>query len=137
MEVLILKLNFCFTLYMTGLIWFVQVVHYPLFGQVGRADFLNYERRHTQLTFWVTAPTMILELITAAGLVYLALGNGLYWINFTGALLLWGVTFFVQVPLHNTLSQRHDPAQIQRLVRSNWIRTALWSLRAILLFILL
>lgn len=137
MEVLILKFHFAFTLYMTGLIWFVQVVHYPLFGQVGAADFLNYERRHTRLTFWVTAPPMILELVSAAILVYLALDSGFYWTNFVGALLLWGVTFFVQVPLHNALSQRHDQILIQRLVRSNWVRTGLWSLRAALLFIIL
>lgn len=27
------------TLYMTGLIWFVQAVHYPLLGEVGPGSF--------------------------------------------------------------------------------------------------
>ena len=34
------------TLVMTGLIWFVQIVHYPLMAKVGRADFAEYERLH-------------------------------------------------------------------------------------------
>jgi hypothetical protein len=33
------------TLYMTGLIWFVQLVHYPLFAQVGRHAHLSYHPR--------------------------------------------------------------------------------------------
>ncbi len=37
------------TLYMTGLIWFVQIVHYPLFARVGNAEFSAYEQRHTAL----------------------------------------------------------------------------------------
>ena len=38
------------TLYMTGLIWFVQVVHYPLLGAVGGSEFSAYEQRHMSLT---------------------------------------------------------------------------------------
>ena len=29
-----------------GLIWIVQVVHYPLFGRVGREGFAAYESAH-------------------------------------------------------------------------------------------
>ena len=35
------------SLYMVGLIWFVQVVHYPLFDSVGDREFPSYEQRHT------------------------------------------------------------------------------------------
>ena len=34
-DVLLLLLHAAATLFMTGLIWFVQVVHYPLFARVG------------------------------------------------------------------------------------------------------
>jgi hypothetical protein len=33
---LVLLANLAATFFMVGLIWFVQIVHYPLFGQVGR-----------------------------------------------------------------------------------------------------
>ena len=46
------------TLYMTGLIWFVQVVHYPLMARVGEDGFAEYEKHHQRLTTWVVAPPM-------------------------------------------------------------------------------
>ena len=53
------------TLFMVGLIWFVQVVHYPLFAHVGRTQFPEYERLHNQFTTWIVGPVMLLELTTA------------------------------------------------------------------------
>ena len=38
------------TLFMTGLIWFVQVVHYPLFSEVEPGDFLRYHAAHPRRT---------------------------------------------------------------------------------------
>ena len=34
---------------MATVIWFVQVVHYPLFDRVGREGFTIYEMAHSQL----------------------------------------------------------------------------------------
>ena len=63
------------TLYMTGLIWFVQIVHYPLFSRVGNAEFPAYEQRHTVLTTWVVGPPMLVEGITALILFWLRPGG--------------------------------------------------------------
>jgi hypothetical protein len=41
------------TWYTTGVIWFVQVVHYPLLAAVGSQAFSTFEQRHTSLTTWV------------------------------------------------------------------------------------
>ena len=46
------------TLFMTGLIWFVQVVHYPLFDRVGAARFVPYHAAHSRRTSWVVAAPM-------------------------------------------------------------------------------
>jgi hypothetical protein len=54
--------NLCASLFMTGVIWFVQIVHYPLFASVGAIDFPEYERRHANRTGYVVAPVMIFEL---------------------------------------------------------------------------
>lgn len=56
------------TLAMTGVIWFVQVVHYPLFAAVGRKGFAAFEASHRRLTTWVVAPLMLVELVCAAWL---------------------------------------------------------------------
>ena len=38
MELILLTQVFA-TLFMVGLIWFVQIVHYPLYAKVGREQF--------------------------------------------------------------------------------------------------
>ncbi len=44
------------TALLPGLIWFVQVVHYPLFAAVGQEGFHAYERQHQRLKAFVVAP---------------------------------------------------------------------------------
>ena len=53
------------TAMMTGIIWFVQIVHYPLFTQIPKEGFTRYEQSHTVRTGWVVAPLMLLELGSA------------------------------------------------------------------------
>jgi len=52
--------------------------------------------------------------------------------GFVIVLLIWVVTFTTQVPLHGKLIGSSDSDVINKLVRSNWIRTALWSTKAII-----
>lgn len=131
MESLIFKLHLLFSLYMLGLIWFVQLVHYPLFAEVGSGRFVAYEQQHTRRTSWVTAPIMLLELGTAVLLVYYHQRTGFYWLNLAGVTLLWLSTFFIQVPLHNRLIRVYDAGAIKKLVQTNWIRTVIWTVRAV------
>ena len=58
------------TLFMVGLIWFVQIVHYPLFSRVGEEAFQRYETDHQRLTTWVVGPPMLAEFATAILLVW-------------------------------------------------------------------
>lgn len=136
----IFLLHLLVSLMMTGLIWFVQVVHYPLFAEVPAAVFIKYEGRHQRLTSYVVAPLMLAEL--GSGFLMLwqdASGLGV-WLLRTNLLLLlgiWGSTFFIQMPMHRALGKGFSSEIIQNLVRSNWIRTVLWTLRAGILLILL
>jgi hypothetical protein len=125
------------TLFMTGLIWFVQVVHYPLMARVGEDRFVDYETAHTRRTGWVVGPPMLLELLTAIALTVIAAEGQRLLRGFALLLLLliWAITAFVQVPQHRRLAQGYD-AQLQRqLVNGNWLRVLLWSLRALLIVI--
>ena len=121
------KIHLFLALYLTGLIWFVQVVHYPLMGKVGVDFFAAYENAHTRLTSWVTAPPMLLELGTGAALLYLHPASGLFLGNLVAIALIWASTFFIQVPLHGRLSEAFSEAAHRKLVQSNWIRTVLWT----------
>jgi hypothetical protein len=120
------------TLFMTGLIWFVQVVHYPLFAEVGRSGFGAYERSHTGLTTVVVAPPMLGEVVCATLLVLRRPASWPSWAAWVGLALLaliWGSTIFLQMPRHGELSAGFDEEPHRMLVMTNWIRTLAWTAR--------
>lgn len=119
------------TVAMAGVIWFVQVVHYPLYRLVGVEQFVAFERQHCRTISFVVMPMMLAEL-GLAGLVWWNAPPPAGAWSLVGLLLLagiWACTFFVQVPCHDRLQQRFDRATIDRLVRTNWLRTIGWTLR--------
>ena len=123
------------TLFLVGLIWFVQVVHYPLFSSVGEDMFQTYALLHTRWTTWVVGPPMLVEMVTVLLLLWLRPTGVPLWMLWTGLLLLvvvWLSTWLVQVPQHAILAEGFNPKAYHRLVRSNWIRTVGWSLRGAL-----
>ena len=140
---MLLLLNALSTLALTGLIWFVQVVHYPLFRLADVDNFSLMAAEHQRRTTWVVAPLMLVEAATATLLLLGAVGQeagGETWALAVGWLLLatiWVSTFVVQVPLHRRLLLGHDLETIRSLVKSNWIRTISWSSRSILAVALL
>jgi hypothetical protein len=120
---------------MVGLIWFVQLVHYPLFAAVGPDHFVGYEAGHTQRTTWVVAIFMPIELATAVWIAAVPPAGVPAWLAWTGAGLavgLWMVTVLVQVPLHRRLGLGFDAAVWRSLVSRNWVRTAAWSARGLI-----
>ncbi|MGE0142409.1 MAG: hypothetical protein AB7I19_04040 [Planctomycetota bacterium] len=120
---------------LAGLCWFVQVVHYPLFAVVGADRFLAYEREHVRRTGWVVAPLMLAEAASAAWLFAREDAAGTRDRIDLGMLLLavvWLSTFCLQVPMHRRLESGFDAAAQRRLVRTNWIRTIAWTVRAVL-----
>ncbi len=138
MKLILLTHSFA-TLFMVGLIWFVQIVHYPLFNQVGRSEFRNYEKLHQRLTTWVVAPVMLVELATAIVLLkdVPADSTMLVWIGAGLLALIWLATAGLSIPAHKSLSADFSTQAWQMLVLTNWIRTITWSIRGILVLILL
>ena len=117
------------TLAMAGLIWFVQVVHYPLFRMASRPSFSEFARQHQRRTGWVVMPLMSVEAVTAVLLLLRAAGS---W-TWTGAAILaliWLSTALLQVPQHRRLAQGFEAQAARRLVATNWLRTAAWTARA-------
>jgi len=122
------------TLYLVGLVWMVQRVHYPLFAQVGPSRFAAYERAHVDRITPVVAPAMLIEAGSALALVWFPVAGVptlLAWLGLVLVLLIWGATFALQVPRHANLRSGFDATAHRRLVGSNWIRTVLWSLRGV------
>lgn len=121
------------TLFLTGLIWTIQWVHYPSFRWVPDSDFIAFEKFHAQRISAVVLPLMLIEL--GAAFVFL---NGSFpaWLkgfNLLSIVLIWLSTFFISVPCHQRLTQGKCDRQIQRLVATNWYRTGLWTSRSMIL----
>ncbi len=126
----VLLLNAAAALYMTGVIWFVQVVHYPLFDGVAAADWPAYHARHTQRTGYVVAPVMLVELATAALLVLDrpdGVPAGLAVAGLVLAVAAWVLTLGVATPDHGRLSGGWDGRIARRLVTLGWARTVAWT----------
>ncbi|MCS7006759.1 MAG: hypothetical protein RMM28_01705 [Thermoleophilia bacterium] len=124
------------TLMLVGLVWFVQIVHYPLFSAVPRAAFAAYERAHAKRTTWLVAPLMSVEAACALSLL-VAEPGALTGVGMLLVVAIWLSTWLVQVPCHRLLEQGWDEAAHRRLLRTNWFRTALWSVRGVIAIALL
>jgi len=115
---------------LTGLIWTIQVVHYPLFARVGEAEWRAYEREHQRRITLVVAPLMLANVALAVALV-LEAATALRWGNLALAAGVFGATALVYSPLHGRLAAAPDRAAIDRLVTLNWGRTAAWTIQAL------
>ena len=130
----ILLVHFAVTAFMTGVIWFVQVVHYPLFNRVHGEGFSAYTAAHGRLTTWVVTVPMLVELLTGALLFWRRpAGIGLLstTVGFALIFIIWLSTFLLQVPQHTALGVGFDDAAHRTLVLTNWLRTAAWTLRSL------
>ena len=64
-----LTLHNAATWYMTGVIWLIQLVHYPMFEYLDRTNFLRSHLFHTSAITFVVLPAMFLELAMAISLL--------------------------------------------------------------------
>ena len=133
-------INIASTWFMVGLIWFVQIVHYPLFGYVSSREFGSFHENHKILITPVVGIVMIIELVTS-GILLFQIPVGIpSWTAIVGIILLgfiWFSTLFLQIPYHNKLSYKFDYNMLMMLINTNWIRTICWSLRGVIVLIML
>lgn len=123
------------TLTLFGVIWTIQLVHYPLFGGVGADGFAAYAEQHRIRITWIVLPAMLVELGTAVWFVFDRPAAWPVWATWAGLALvgvIWLSTALLQVPLHSVLARGFDADAHTRLVSTNWIRTVAWSGRAAL-----
>jgi hypothetical protein len=103
----LLKIHLFASFYMTGIIWLVQVIHYPLFNLVGSNNWPDYHAKHIRGTSLVIAAPMFIELLSLGAIFYLApdyRGHYLMLSSFFLLLIIWLTTFLISVPIHNQLA---------------------------------
>ena len=122
--------NLLATWAMVGVIWTVQVVHYPLMAFTGPDHSAAYQQRHVKQISLLVVPLMSIEAVAAVALFISQPGV----LSMLGVLLLigiWGVTGAMSVPAHDRLQFGYRREPFKLLMRSNSMRTALWTLRGV------
>ena len=123
------------TAIMVGVIWVIQLAHYPAFFFIDKLQYLNFQKFHMNRISIIVIPIMLLEIIT--GIIYLfyfyQLDDIYFLISFIFLIIIWISTAIFFTRIHQSLLNGFDRVEISKLVRYNWHRTILWTVRLILL----
>ena len=119
---------------MFGVIWIMQIVHYPLMRFVSGEQFARFETAHRVRISWVVGPLMLIEGVCVLAFLFAPPAGLPWWLPWVGAgveALAIGTTAVISAPLHEQLNAHFDEATLHRLVATNWIRTVAWTCRAV------
>jgi hypothetical protein len=132
-SVVLFAVNLGATLLLTGVSWFVQTVHYPLFARVGAPGFPGYAAEYGRRASWALGAPMIIELVTAVWLIVApppwlprGMAAGLAML----VLIAWAATWRLERPLVARLAGRFDRRAHQALVITHWVRVLAWWTRS-------
>ncbi len=121
---------------MIGLIWLIQVVHYPMLALYSEALPQSAAADHAQRITPVVGPFMAIEGLTALALMA-SPPDGVSWILMWLAAALLGIallsTIVFSVPQHTRLAAGHDADAAAKLIKTNWYRTLAWTARGLVL----
>ena len=125
------------SLWMCSLIWVIQLVHYPLFLYIDDSKRIDFSKLHQRRISALVMPTMLLELLSLGGLLYLDSRHSVLWLAALFLAIIWASTVFLQVPQHKLLSSEINKEKARKsaafLVKSNWLRTLGWSIKTCLI----
>ena len=123
-----------FTSIMTGVIWVIQIVHYPSFHFIEKELYTAFQKFHMNKISIIVIPIMLAELITGMMLFLDKSSKSPFLIiSFVILVLIWLITGVFFTKAHNELIAGYQELVVNQLVAMNWIRTLLWTLRLLLL----
>ena len=120
-------------LIMVGVSLITHFVTYPSFKLIKSSLFSEFHKSYTNKMLFIVAPVMILELISSLFLVIFDVSDNNTEIGlFISLLLIWFLTFFIIVPIHNKLTVNYNKDLNQKLIKFNGLRTIFWIIKLIL-----
>ena len=123
-----------FTSIMTGVIWVIQIVHYPSFHFIEKELYTAFQKFHMNKISIIVIPIMLAELITGMMLFLDKSAKSPFLIvSFVILVLIWLITGVFFSKAHNELMTGYQELVVNQLVVMNWIRTLLWTFRLLLL----
>lgn len=136
----VLVLNLVATLVMVGVIWFVQIVHYPLLAVVPVESASEVAVDHQRRTGWVVMLPMTIEGFTTLALLKWVPDGVAWWVPWLNGVFLavaLGCTVFLSVPRHARMAAHPDKSVGRELVLTNWPRTIAWSARGLVVTLMM
>ena len=121
---------------MVGVIWIIQLVHYPSFHFIELKQYTTFQRFHMSRISYVVIPAMLTELFTII-LIVISMDQ-IDTLVLASAILLifiWLMTAVFFSGVHQKLTLGYDQIVVDKLVKLNWGRTLLWTLRLLLISI--
>ena len=131
-----LILHLIATSVMVGVIWVIQLVHYPSFHFIELNQYTTFQRFHMSRISYVVIPAMLTELFTLI-LIIISMDQ-IDTLVLASAILLifiWLITAVFFSGVHQKLTLGYDQTVVDKLVKLNWGRTLLWTLRLLLVSI--
>lgn len=123
----------CLSIFLTGIIWFMQIVHYPLFKYQSN---IAFHKENQKRSAFLIFPLMAIEFVLSLVLLIITIHTHLFMTILIINILLWLIlisTFLLQAPCHVKLKRHADQSHIiANLVLTNWIRTFLITIKSIL-----
>ena len=118
---------------MVGVSLITHFVTYPSFKLIKSSLFSEFHKSYTNKMLFIVAPVMILELISSLFLVIFDVSDNNTEIGLLISLMLiWFLTFFIIVPIHNKLTVNYNKDLNQKLIKYNGLRTIFWIIKLIL-----
>ena len=127
-----MALHFAVSWALMILIWLVQLIIYPGFLSVPSGGFVVYHRWYVKRIAFIVSPLMMAEALMTVRWLSVDREPAAV-LSAVLVAVVWLSTLTLQVPVHNRLSQGKDDALIRRLVSTNWIRTAAWSVKTLVM----
>ncbi len=129
MEQLFLKINIYSNIYLIAISVMVQLIIYPSFKNYDNSNFRSFHSSYTKKMFFIVGPIMIIELLST---LYLIIKNTFLFPS-TIVALIWLTTFFLIVPVHNSLNSAFSIRAHKKLLRLNVVRTSFWVLKLLII----
>ncbi|MBA65128.1 MAG: hypothetical protein CMG55_04935 [Candidatus Marinimicrobia bacterium] len=128
------EIHTIFTSIMVGVIWVMQIVHYPIFRFVKKEEYNDFQNFHMKRISYIVVPSMIVELLSGIIVLYLNINISFqFQASMALLIIIWMLTGFVFSNIHNNLLNGFNIKTGYSLILWNWVRTTLWSIRLFLI----
>jgi len=129
----LIKIHLLATAILTGAIWVIQLIHYPVFKYIDKSYFKLFMKFHVRGILIFVLPFMLIEIVSGTYLFIIGHNSILFLFSLVILYLIWISTLLIFSNYHKELQRDKDNDIINKLVKYNWFRTLGWTVRLILI----